>query len=266
VDFERETMGPLPYAALGSGPPLVVLAGLTPSTGVSSDTLMRGAVGAFAALADWRRIVAYNRRPGLARGVSMADFAAEQADAIRSGLGDSPVDVIGTSTGGSIAQQLAADHPEVVNRLVLVSSACRLGEQGRRLQRQVAARIRGGARRKAFAVMAAGLIPPRRGQTPAGVAGWLLGPHLLPDPRDLDDMATTIEAEDDFDLAACRTPIRAATLILAGHDDRFYSPELFEETHRLIAGSDLRLFDGRGHITVMRDRGVGAALGEFLAR
>ena len=36
-------------------------------------------------------------------------------------------------------------------------------------------------------------------------------------------MAVTIEAEDDFDLARC-PPIGAPTLILAGRDDRFYSP------------------------------------------
>jgi hypothetical protein len=40
---------------------------------------------------------------------------------------------------------------------------------------------------------------------------------------DLADMATTIEAEDAFDLATCGSPIRAPTLILAGSADRFYS-------------------------------------------
>ena len=65
-------------------------------------------------------------------------------------------------------------------------------------------------------------------------------------------MATTIDAEDAFDLAICRSPIRAPTLILAGSEDRFYSPELFAETARLIPGSRLRVFEGRGHLTVAR--------------
>jgi pimeloyl-ACP methyl ester carboxylesterase len=55
-------------------------------------------------------------------------------------------------------------------------------------------------------------------------------------------MATTIEAEDGFDLSLCRAPIKARTLILAGRDDRFYSPQLFKETARLIPDSELRLF------------------------
>ena len=64
--------------------------------------------------------------------------------------------------------------------------------------------------------------------------------------------ATTIEAEDGFDLAQCRT-VQARTLLLAGRADRFYTTALFHETVRLIPNSRLRLLDGRGHITVMRD-------------
>ncbi len=198
-----------------------------------------------------RRVLFVNRRRGLPRGMSMAELAAEHADAIRS-LGVGPVDVAGLSTGGSIAQQLAADHPDVVDRLVLLCTACRLGAEGRALQRRVAARIRRGARRQALAVMMAGLVPPKRGQVVAGALGWLAGPRLLAGGDELADLATTIEAEDAFDLRSCQRPIEAATLILAGSEDRFYSPELFAETARLIPGSRLRIFEGRGHLTVAR--------------
>jgi pimeloyl-ACP methyl ester carboxylesterase len=196
-----------------------------------------------------RRVLFVNRRRGLPRGMSMAELAEEHAAAIRS-LGGGPVDVAGISTGGSIAQQLAADHPDVVDRLVLLSTACRLGPQGRALQRRVAARIRRGAHRQALAVMMAGLVPPGRGQLAAGAVAWLAGPRVLASGDDLADMATTIEAEDAFDLATCRSTIRAPTLILAGSADRFYGGELFAETQRLIPGSRLRVFEGRGHITV----------------
>jgi pimeloyl-ACP methyl ester carboxylesterase len=262
VDIERGTIGALPYAAFGTGEPVVALAGLSPVTGVAGDGIVRASVGMFAALADRRRLVALNRRAGLPRGMTMAQLAAEHADALRDGF-DGPVDVIGTSTGGSIAQQLAADHPDVVRRLVLVSTACRLGPHARELQMRVAVRIRAGAHRQALALMAHDLVPPRRGQLPAAVVGWLLGPHLVDDPAGLDDMATTIEAEDGFDLADC-PPITASTLILAGGDDRFYSPALFAQTAGLIAHSTLRLIPGRGHITVMRDPRFQAELGAFL--
>jgi pimeloyl-ACP methyl ester carboxylesterase len=259
VSLTRGMLGPLPYAALGDGEPVAVLAGLSPTTGFEGDTMVRATAGPFAALA--RRLFVFNRRPGLPRGMTMAELAAEHADALRA-IGAGPVDVIGTSTGGSIAQQLAADHPGVVRRLVLVSSACRLSPYSRALQARVAARIRAGAEGQALALLAASLVPPRRGQLAAGLAGRLLGRRLIRD--ELSDMATTIEAEDAFDLARC-PPVRAPALILAGAGDRFYSPELFAETAALIPGGELRLFPGRGHITVMRDRGLRPALTAFLA-
>lgn len=256
-------MGALPFAAVGSGRPLVLLAGLSPTTGIEGDGMPRMMLGPLAELARSRRVVVFNRRPRLPRGMTMADFAREHAAAVREGLG-AAVDVVGISTGGSIAQQLAADHPDVVGRVMLVSTACRLGAEGRTLQRRVAARIRGGARRQALAVMAAGLVPPRRGQIAAASAAWLVGPLVIHDAQGLDDMATTIEAEDSFDLAPL-SPIKAPTLIVAGERDRFYERDLFEETARLIPGSALRIVPGRGHVTVMGDRAARSALASFLS-
>jgi pimeloyl-ACP methyl ester carboxylesterase len=258
VEVEHGTFGPLPYAALGAGPPLAVFAGLSPDTGFEGKTMLHATAGPFLPLG--RRLVVFNRRAGLPRGMTLGEIAAEHAAALRAGPGR--VDVVGISTGGSIAQQVAADHPDVVDRLVLASTACRLGPLGRSLQRRVAARIRGGDPRRALAVLVAGIVPPRRGQAVAGALGFLLGPRVA--GTDLEDLAVTIEAEDDFDLAHC-PPIRAPTLILAGRDDRFYSPELFAETARLIPGSELHLLEGRGHITVMNDARLKSALKIFLS-
>jgi len=249
MTVERGVIGRLPYLGVGSGAPMMFVAGLAPQAGVETAGTERMNASLLRPFAKRRRVLFVNRRRGLPRGMSMAELAEEHAAAIRS-LGGGPVDVAGISTGGSIAQQMAADHPDVVDRLVLLSTACRLGPQGRALQRRVAVRIRGGAYRQALAVMMAGLVPPGRGQLAAGAVAWLAGPRLLAGGDDLADMATTIEAEDAFDLATCGSPIRAPTLILAGSADRFYSPELFAETARLIPGSRLRVFEGRGHVTV----------------
>jgi pimeloyl-ACP methyl ester carboxylesterase len=83
---------------------------------------------------------------------------------------------------------------------------------------------------------------------------------------DLSDLATTIEAEDDFDLARCDGTITAPTLIVAGTRDRFYPQELLEETQRLIAGSVLHRVRHRGHLTVMSDKRATAVVRGFLAR
>lgn len=58
-------------------------------------------------------------------------------------------------------------------------------------------------------------------------------------------MATTIEAEDEFDLARLAT-VRAPTLLAGGGRDRFYDHDLFAQTARLIPGCVLEIHPGVG--------------------
>jgi pimeloyl-ACP methyl ester carboxylesterase len=265
VEIARGTAGRYPFASVGDGPPLVILAGLSPSTGVDSNVVVQGALGPVSSLAASRRLVVFNRRARLPRGMTMAELAAEHADALAEAFA-LPVDLMGESTGGSIAQQLAADRPEVVARLVLASTACRLGPLGRDLQRKVGHAVRAGQPRRAMATAAAALVPPRRGQSLAAAVGWLSARRIVKDAGDWADLATTVEAEDDFDLAGCAAPIQATTLVVAGAEDRFYSPSLFAETARLIPKSRLRLVEGRGHITVLRDPDVRRDIAQFVGQ
>ena len=248
----REAMiGLYPCLTAGSGAPLVVLAGLSPDAGVGRGPMRRMHEQALRPWTSGRRVFYLNRRAGLPVGLTMPMLAAEHAEAVRAEFGG-PVDVLGLSTGGSIAQQLAADHPDVVRRLVLISTGCRLGPVARLAQRRVAARIRAGAGRQALAVMAAELVPRWRGRYIAAVVASGLGLRWFP-AEDLRDMATTIEAEDGFDLADCPT-IASPTLLIAGGRDRFYDLAILKETAALIPGCRLSLHPRRGHITVTSSR------------
>ncbi|WCD87340.1 hypothetical protein KPP03845_103717 [Streptomyces xanthophaeus] len=64
--------------------------------------------------------------PCLPPTTAMARLAAVHADAIRAAF-SGPVNVLGLSTGGSLALQLAADRPELVGGLVLGGTSCTLG-------------------------------------------------------------------------------------------------------------------------------------------
>jgi len=263
MDLERSAVGGLPALVAGDGPPLVSLSGLMPMAGVDGTMMRRTAVAAIEPYRRRRRVHFLNGRPGLPRGMTMADLAAEHADALRQAFGE-PVDVLGLSTGGSIAQQLAADHPDVVRRLVLQSTGCRLGPDARELQRRVAARVRAGAYRQAMALFVADLVPPHRGQVVVGALAWALAPAVLPDTRGLHDMATIIEAEDGFDLARCARPIAAPTILVAGLKDRFYGAALLAETAALIPDCRTHLIPGRGHITALAHPSVAPTVLRFL--
>lgn len=262
--IERGEFAGVPFAAVGTGRPLVVLPGLSPATGVAGDQLVRSSFGPVRKLAGRRRLVLLNRWPGLPADLTMAKLAQRHADAIRVGLGPEPVDVLGSSTGGSIAQQLAAEHPDVVRRLVLLSTACELGPVGRDDQARMAELLRIGDIRAACREAGADLMP--RPFRPLGAAaGWLGANRMLGAPGLAADLLATLDAEDAFDLAACNGTIAAPTLIVAGGRDRFYSRELFERTRELIPGSRLYLRPRRGHVTVAFDSKAVATIEGFLA-
>jgi pimeloyl-ACP methyl ester carboxylesterase len=74
-------------------------------------------------------------------------------------------------------------------------------------------------------------------------------------------MATTIEAEDAFDLAS-RSRIASPTLLIAGGRDRFYDRSLIEQTAALIPSCHLSWHPARGHITVVSSpRAIAEVLG-----
>lgn len=112
---EGTLTGGLPYLSLGDGSPLVLFPGLRFSN--ANPTGLRRHfdpdVRLLSALARGGfTVYAVNRRPGLKVGTTMADLATNHARALKAGFG-MPVDILGTSTGGSVASQLAADYPGV---------------------------------------------------------------------------------------------------------------------------------------------------------
>ena len=280
------TLGGLPCLVLGppDAPPLALLPGLSPEHAVGAGPAGRAELALARAFAGRFRVAWIARRPGLADDAEQpttASLARELAGALREVAGGAPVDVLGISTGGSLALQLAADHPQVVRRLVVVSAAARLGDAARAEQRALAERVRAGDRRGAFGQLAADFVPgspPGAGartaalharlaalaRPPLAAFGRAAGPLLWPDAGDLRDMAAVIEAEDAFDLRARLGDVRAPTLVVAGGRDAYYEADAFEALARGVADGRLVRFPRRGHGTVVADPRFVPAVEAFL--
>jgi pimeloyl-ACP methyl ester carboxylesterase len=134
-----------------------------------------------------------------------------------------PLDVIGFSTGGEVAQYLAADHGELVRRLVLSDTGCRLGEAAKALL--------GAARDQAAQGRAAEAQADLANQMDFGRVGHgvvrLLGKRLMKQPDDAWDYLATIEADLGHDATDALSRIAAPTLVLAGSRDFFYPTRSF---------------------------------------
>ena len=73
------------------------------------------------------RVYVFSRKNHMQEGYSTREMAKDQAEAMAA-LGISKADVIGISQGGMIAQYLAIDYPDLVNRLILVVTSAKPNE------------------------------------------------------------------------------------------------------------------------------------------
>ena len=186
------------------------------------------------------------------------DENVEDMEALRRHLGLGPIVSIGTSYGGMVAMAHAARYPDAVSHLVLIVTAAHGGfvaraqqileERGTAMQRQVCEMLwEGGFRtademRRYYDVM--GPLYARRHDP---VAAELGRRRAIYAPEPLNRAFGPTGFLRRFDLRPELERITAPTLILAGRHDWICPPAFSEEIHRLIPGSDLRIFEESSH-------------------
>jgi len=258
---EGALYGGLPYLAVGQCPPLVVFSGLSAEHANPTGLARRLELQTLKPMARQFTVYAVNRKPGLPAGSTIRDLAGHYAEAIAREF-PGPVCVEGISTGGSIAQQFAIDHPQLVRRLVLTATACRLSPHGREVQRRFAELTAEGRPRRAYAALGPTLAATVAGGRAFAALMWLFaGSQRADDPS---DMLVTVAAEDTFDASPQLHRITAPTLLVAGGRDRFYAPELFRETAEHIPNARLRLYQDKGHAGVMTHKPAIREIVDFL--
>jgi pimeloyl-ACP methyl ester carboxylesterase len=261
---EGTLKGGLTYFTFGDGAPLVVFPGLFASNANPTGLLLRFEMGWLSPLARTFRVYRINRKVGLAPDTTMSDLANHYATAIEDRF-EAAIHILGFSTGGSIAQQFAVDRPELVRRLVLAGTACRLGPVARDAQRRHAQFAASGHYRRSLAALAPTITGSALGERLAGAAMWLAAPLGGMGPYwDPSDMIATVEAEDAFDASERLGEISAPTLLIGGERDPCYSRALFEETTRGIPDGRLFIYEGRGHGGTVTDRRFARDVRAFL--
>jgi pimeloyl-ACP methyl ester carboxylesterase len=266
LEVREGTMkGGLPYISVGEGAPLVVFVAGGPTNANPTGWQRRYEVRWLAPLARGGfTVYRVNRKIGLKRGLTMADLADDYALALEDEFAN-PVDVLGVSTGGMIAQQFAVDHPDLVRRLVLGGAAYRLGPLGREAERRSAQFASRNQYRRSLAAMAPVFVASPLAQKLLGAMYWLTAPLAgMGRSWDPTDMIATIEAEVAFDIGERLGEISAPTLVICGERDRAFSPELFRQTAERIPHAHLIVYEGRGHGGSLRDRRFARDVVSFL--
>lgn len=243
------------YAEAGEGPVLV---------------LVHGLAGSFE---NWREVIEPLARthtviapdlPG--HGASAAGSGDYSVGALAAGLRDLLValgkeraTLVGHSLGGGVAMQFSYQFPEMVERLVLVSSGG-LGPEVSSILR--AAALPGADPFIALTADLGGRVAPpiARGLTALGlrpsadVAEVLRGYGTLVDPERRASFLATVKAVIGTGgqrvAATDRLYLAEAvpTLIVWGEDDRIIPAKHGEDAHRHVPGSRLEIFEGVGHL------------------
>lgn len=200
--------------------------------------------GVQAGLSDTRRVLAYDQpgcglRPRPAGRVCIETLAQDAAEVGSAILGDERWTVIGHSTGGAIAQALAAARPDRVEALVLSGTWLRpdaymraLFDYRRRLLTQAPELSSG---------MTALLT-----RVPDEIDADALGPAPL-------DAQAVIVARDRiaallaFDGTVCAEALVCPTLVLGAEDDRIVPPARQRALHAALPHSALFMLTDGGH-------------------
>ncbi len=263
-DFETGLyLDEFPYLRIGRGAgKLVVLPGL-------GDGLQDVRKGPRRTAWFYRRytrdftVFLVSRRRGLHDGMTIGLMADDYARVMTECIG--PASVMGISMGGLIAEDLAAECPHLVRRLVLAATAHRAGPNGEELGGRWIAWAREGrwpdvcrelaevtfnGCRKGLYTRLLPLLVRCRGQKPANPA----------------DFATSVRACLTHDAAERLSSIQAPTLVIAGTRDGFFPEVLIREMAKHIPDVQVFLMEGTGHgLFVERKRRFDRIVAAFLS-
>jgi pimeloyl-ACP methyl ester carboxylesterase len=237
--------------------------------------LLHGGFGAIemfgpnlAALAKGRQVIGvdlqgHGRTADVDRPITTEGMADDVAALIEDLRLDRP-DVMGYSMGGEVALQTAVRHPEVVNKLVLVSTPLRYDEFWPEIREQ---------QKK--------LLDPATPEAMKPTPMYLLYASIAPNPGDWPRFVAKMAAwvNGDFDFTNDVRKIAAPTLVAAGDADIF-SVGHAVEAFRLLGGgqrdggwdgsgqpkSGLAILPGLTHYTIGRSPALAAAVVPFLDR
>ncbi len=242
IEMGESTMD---YASFGRGTKnLIMIPGLS-----EAFATIKGS--AFALAMMYRRfakdykVYVFGRKSKMEQGYAIKDMARDQAEAMKQ-LGISKASIVGISQGGMIAQHMAIDYPELVDKLVLAVTVSR---QNQTLQDVGKAWI---AMAESKDYMRIIIDTAEKSYTEKYIKKyrWLF-PVLgrVNKPKDFNRFIIQANACINHDVYNQLKEIKCATLIIGGDSDHVVGQNSSEEMAEQIKGSKLVIYKGLGHAT-----------------
>jgi pimeloyl-ACP methyl ester carboxylesterase len=240
----------IPYVRFGEGEKNLLVFTGGPGNVLPSGFMIR-VFGHFKHLSKSYVIYAMSRRSGLPEGYTTRDMAEDYATIIQDEFNGEPQDVMGTSYGGLIAQHLAADHPELVRRLVIAMSVYRFSEEGNEMDMKSAQFLSEGKTKEALRALYPILEGGRIKKAFLKFFMGYIAPLMWSTPDNPSDLVVEGKSEMAHNTKNRLQEIKAPTLVIAGDQDYYCPAERLQETADGIPNAKLILYKGKGHMAAM---------------
>ncbi|MBQ7540754.1 MAG: alpha/beta hydrolase [Clostridia bacterium] len=231
------------YAAFGGGKKnLVVLPGLSDGLATVKGKALLLAP-AYRRFFDAFRVYMFSRKNEMPEGYTIRQMAEDQAAALKA-LGIDKASVLGVSQGGMIAQYLAADHPEMIDKLVLAVTASYTNEVVKRTVESWIEMAKAGDHVSlmtdtAEKMYSKAYLEKNRRLFPIAAK--------LTKPESYERFFRNAYAILGFDAREVLPGVHCPTFIIAGADDNTVGKYAADELHKLIPHSQLFTYEGLGH-------------------
>ena len=154
---------------------------------------------------------------------------------------------MGASTGGQIALFLAADHPDVVKKLVLISAAYRVSEKGAEIENRAAEYFKQGRYGKTLATIEELIFSSKIKMAIAKFFTRIFGRLFIRNIEYPNDFLTEVRGDVEMNFKDRLMEIECPSLLLSGDLDIDYPAEFVRETAGGIPNAKLILYEGYGH-------------------
>ena len=187
------------------------------------------------------------------------DRLADDLAGVLDAVGAERAVVVGLSIGGLVAQSLAARRPDLVQALVLMDTAPKIGT-AEVWNERIAAVAEGGIERLADGTMERWFAPSFREGRPEEVGFWRTMLTRTPPAG----WRACAEAVRDADLTDAAARIAVPTLCLGGAHDGSTPPDLVRAMAARIPNAEFELIEDAGHLpNVEKPAAVAARLERF---
>lgn len=244
----------LPFARIGNGDKILInIEALSYKNEPPSGFLLKQIIKSFESFMDDYTIYHVGRKQNLPEGYLFDKMADDYAVMIRSEF-KGHVDVMGASTGGQIAHYLAANHPDVVRKLVIVSAAYRISEKGAEIERKAEEYFKEGKIGKSLAASMDLVFSSKIKRRIAKFFISLIGKKIMGELKYPNDFLNEIQADREMNFINRLGEIKAPTLVISGELDICYVVEDVRATAEGIPNAELIIYNGYGHNLTISNR------------